>query len=108
VHLVGTAEADAAGTEAQVGVAGAGGISRTGWTGVCGAEFAMGRKGEGELFRIDVIVGAREDRLLGGLPSRDFTHDKRLFLCAGNDVLRLSAPFLLLLLLSDCPEGEVY
>jgi hypothetical protein len=69
----------------------------------------MGRKGEGEALRVDIGVGAGEDKLLGGLPGRDFAHDKRLFRCGGNGVFRRLVPFLLLLLLlfGDCKEGEV-
>jgi hypothetical protein len=98
------------GTEARIGVAGAGGISRTDWAGVEGTKSSMGRKGEGEgeALRVDIGVGAGEDELLGGLPGRDSIHDKRLFRCAGNAVLRLLAPFLLLLLFDDCKEGEAY
>jgi hypothetical protein len=68
----------------------------------------MGRKGEGEALRMDVGVGAREDKLFGGLSGRDFTHDKRLLRCVGNGVLRLLVPFPVLLLFDDCKEGEIY
>jgi hypothetical protein len=68
----------------------------------------MGQKGEGEALRIDVGIGAREDKLLGSLPGRDSIHDKRVFRYGGNGVLRLLVPFLLLLLFDDCKEGEIY
>ena len=66
VRSVGAGEADAAGTEARIGVAGAGGISRTDWAGVEGTKSSMGRKGEGEgeALRVDIGVGAGEDELL--------------------------------------------
>jgi hypothetical protein len=70
----------------------------------------MGRKveGEGKALRWDVGVGAGEDRLLGDLSGKYFIHDKRLFRCGGNGVLRLWVPFLLLLLSDDCKGGELY
>jgi hypothetical protein len=58
--------------------------------------------------RIDAGVGAREDKLLSGLPGRDSIHDKRLFYYARNGVLLLLVPFLLLLLFDDYKEGEIY
>ena len=108
VCSVSTGEADVAGTEARIGVAGAGGISRTDWAGVEGTKSSMGRKGEGEVLRIDIGVGVGEDKLLGGLPGRDSIHDRRLFRCGGNGVLRLLVPFLVLLLFDDYKEGEIY
>ena len=107
VRSAGAGEADIAGTKARLGVAGAGGTSRTDWAGVQGTKFSIGRKGEGEALRMDV-GGAGEDKLLGGRPGRDSIHDKRLFRCAGNSMLRLLVPFLLLLLFDDCKEGEIY
>ena len=108
VCSVGAGEADVAGTEARIGVAGAGGISRTDWAGVEGTKSSIGRKGEGEVLRMDIGVGAGEDKLLGGLPGRDSIHDRRLFRYGGNGVLRLLVPFLVLLLFDDCKEGEIY
>ena len=68
----------------------------------------MGRKGEGKVLRIDASIGTREDKLLSSLPGRDSIHDKRLFRYAGNSVLLLLVPFLLLLLFNDYKEGEIY
>jgi hypothetical protein len=62
----------------------------------------MGRKGEGEVLRIDAGAGIGEDKLLSGLPGRDFTYNKRLFHYTRNSVLCLLVPFLLLLLSDDC------
>jgi hypothetical protein len=108
LRLVSAGEADAAGTEAQIGVAGASGTLHIDWAGVEGMKFLTRRKGEGEALQIDARVGVREDKLLSGLLGKDFTHDKRLFRYAGNGVLRLLVPFLLLLLSDDYREGEVY
>ena len=108
VRSAGAGEADAAGTEARVGAARAGNASRTDWAGVEGTKFSIGWKGEGEALRMGVGVGAWKDELLGVLSGRDFTYDKRLFRCAGNGVLRLLVPFLVLLLFDDCKDGELY
>jgi hypothetical protein len=110
VRLLGAGEADIAGIEVRIGVAGAGGISRTDWAGVEGMKSLMGRKGEGEVLRVDIGMGVGEDKLLGSLSGRDFAYNKRLFRCGGNSIFRRLVPFLLLLLLlfSNCKEGEVY
>jgi hypothetical protein len=108
VYSLGAGEADAAGTEARIGVAGAGGISRADWAGVEGTKSSIGWKGKGEALRMDIGVGIGEDKLLGGLPGRDFIHDRRLFRCGGNGVLRLLVPFLVLLLFNDYKGGEIY
>ena len=108
VRSIGAGEADAAGTEAWVGVAGASDASRANWTGVEGTRSSIGRKGEDEALLWDLGVGAGEDKLLGGLSGRDFIHDQRLFRCGGNGVLRLLVPFLPLLLFDDCKEGDLY
>ena len=101
-------EADTAGTEARIGVAGASDTSSTDWAGVERTKFSTGRKGEGKALRVDVGVGAGEDKLLGGLSGRDLIHDKRLFCCGGNGVLCLLVPFLLLLLFDNCKEDKAY
>ena len=108
VHSTGAGEAEAARAGAGFGVLRAGGISRIDWAGVEGTKFLTGRKDKGAVLRIDTGVDVGKDRLLGGLPGRDFTHDKRLFRCTGNSVLRLLVPFLLLLLSNDCKEGKAY
>jgi len=79
VRSLGIGEANAAGTEARIGVAGAGSISRTDWAGVEGTKSLIGQKGEGEVLRIDIGVDIGEDKLLNSLPGRDSIHDRRLF-----------------------------
>ena len=108
VRSVGAGEANTAGTEARIGVAGASSISRTDWASVEGTKSSMGRKGKGEALRIDISVGTGEDKLLSSLPGRDSIHDRRLFRYGGNSVLRLLVPFLVLLLFDDYKEGEIY
>jgi hypothetical protein len=104
----GVGEADTAGTEAWIGVTGPSDASRTNCTGVEAITFSTGRKGEGEALLYASGVGAREERLLRGLSGRGFIHDKRVFRCGGNGVPRLLVPCLLLLLVDDCKEGELY
>jgi hypothetical protein len=101
-------EADTARTEARVGVTGASNALRTNWTGVEGTKSLIGRKGEGEALLRDLGVGAREDKLLSSLSGRDFIHDKRLFRCGRNGVLRLPVPFLPLLLFNNYKEGKLF
>jgi hypothetical protein len=108
VRSVNAGEANTTGIEARIGVAGAGGISRTDWASVEGAKSLMGQKGKGEALRINTRVGIGEDKWLSGLPGRDFTHDKRLFRCTRNSVLCLLVPFLLLLLSNNYKESEAY
>ena len=95
MRSISTGEANAAGTEARVRVAGASNASRTNWTGVEETKFLIGRKGEGEALVWDLGVCSREDKLLGGLSSE-------------NGVLGLLVPFLLLLLFDGCKEGKLF
>jgi hypothetical protein len=108
VCLVSIGEANAAGTEARIGVAGASGISRTDWASVEGTKSLIGQKGKGEVLWIDISVSIGEDKLLSSLPGRDSIYDKRLFYYSGNSVLYLLVLFLVLLLFNNYKESEIY
>jgi hypothetical protein len=107
VRSIGT-EANTARTEARVRVTGASNASCINWTGVEGTKSLIGQKGKGKALLRDLSVGAREDKLLSSLSGRDFIHDKRLFRCGRNSVLRLPLPFLPPLLFNNCKEGKLF
>ena len=108
MRLVSVREANIAGIEARIGVAGASSISRTDWASVEGTKSLIGRKGEGEVLQMDISVSIGEDKLLSSLPGRDSIHDKRLFRYGRNSMLYLLVPFLVLLLFNNYKEGKIY
>ena len=88
--------------------------AESGWfiesVGEGGSKLSISRKGEDEAFLGDLCVAGEGSGILvsaDGRRGKDFIQDKRLFVCNGNEVLRLLVLRRLLLLFDDCIEGDL-